>query len=240
LGGTSLRLWVVLEWQRSLGLGKRTLRDQPPYNAHPSQLPARLVRPIRLRLIQRRPAQEASSPISLPRLVILTELVEVDRPVRLVQRIRPFRAAIVCQPGRYRYACAGEEQRLAAMLWWSCCSVCGRGERGREEVYECGDGSAGCAGACGDYLGGRERVGVRDAEERRPRGHNSAIERYLPSFPSRFARGCIHGGSSSWETEDRPGSNLRGGYVMTGWLARTAAGSSTSGAGHSMLYSHTL
>lgn len=62
--------------------------------------------------IQIRPTQKAPRPIPLPRFMILTELIEVDWPIRLVQRIRPIRATIVRQPRCYRYAGPGKQQRL--------------------------------------------------------------------------------------------------------------------------------
>lgn len=62
------------------------------------------MRIIRLRFVERRPAHEASRPIPLPRLMVLAKLIEVDRLIRLIQRIGPIRASIVRQPRCYRDA----------------------------------------------------------------------------------------------------------------------------------------
>jgi hypothetical protein len=75
----------------------RTLRDHAPNYTQPSQLSTRLVCFIGPRPLQIRPAQETPRPVPLARLVAVAEFVEVYGLIRLIQRIRAIRAAIIGQ-----------------------------------------------------------------------------------------------------------------------------------------------
>lgn len=96
--------------------GIYVLSNDMSNDAHLAQLSTSRMRFIRPRSIQIRPAQKTPGPVPFARLVVAAELVVVDGPVCLVQRIRSIRASVVCQPRRNRDACAGEQQRLARIV----------------------------------------------------------------------------------------------------------------------------
>ena len=73
------------------------------------------MRPVGPGFIQIRPPQETPRPVPLPRLMVLTELIIIDRFIRLVQRIRPVWASIIRQSRRDANSCPGQQQRLAIL-----------------------------------------------------------------------------------------------------------------------------
>lgn len=91
------------------------LRHHARHQPEPPQLADRPVSRVGLRPLQTPPPQEAARPVPLARLVRRHELVEVDRPVALILRVRPLCAAVVCQPGRCRQARARQQHGLILM-----------------------------------------------------------------------------------------------------------------------------
>ena len=94
-----------------------TLCDDPPNDTQPSQISTSRMSLIRPRLVQTRPSQETPRPVSLPRLMILAKLIVVNRPIRLILRIRPVRAAIIRKARGDTDPRARQQQSLAILDW---------------------------------------------------------------------------------------------------------------------------
>jgi hypothetical protein len=140
------------------------------------------MRIIRPRFVQVGPTQKTPGPVPFARFVALAKLVEVDRLVRLVQRIRPIGAAVVSQTRCYRYARTGEQQRPAMLVHALCRRRELRGdarlrdgrvwETRREKFEQRVNGSARRLCAGGDYFGQGQGARVGNAQE----GHCSSSE----------------------------------------------------------------
>ena len=203
---------------------QRTLCYHAAHHTQASQLPTRIVRYIRPRAIQIRPAEETPRPIPFPRLMVLAELIVVDRFIRLVQRVRAIRASIVRQARCYRDAGASKQQRLSILSHSPRGSSELRrdarllrrtgGQAGRKELDERGNGAARRCRAERDYLRQGQGIGVRDAQNR----HCSSSSPFASMVCVFWSDKKHRGGPSSAHTQ------ASGGYVIEAELARTVAG----------------
>lgn len=114
----------------------------------------------------------------------VAELIEVNRAIRLIQRIRAICTTVIRQSRRDRDARASEEQRLASSILRSIQPRREirprprrrrKGQRRRQKVDKRSNRTAGCRCARGDYARCGQRIGVRDAKERG--AHNSCTRR---------------------------------------------------------------
>jgi hypothetical protein len=92
---------------------RHTLRDDPTNSPQLPQPLNSLMSPIGLCFLQIGPPKKAPGPIPLPGSVIFHKFMVIDRPIRLVKRIRPILPSVISQAARYGYASAREQQRLA-------------------------------------------------------------------------------------------------------------------------------
>lgn len=142
--------------------GGRTLCDDGADSAQLSQLLDGSMPRVRLCLAHAGPPQEAPRPVPLAHLVLLAELMVVDGPVRLVQRVGALCAAVVGQPRGHAEPCAREQQRLSA----TSLPIAGARRCRGEEVDQSRYGARGRVRAGRQDARCRQRAGVRDAQQR--------------------------------------------------------------------------
>jgi hypothetical protein len=156
-----------------------TLRDHITDYTESCQVTTCSMRVIWLCAIQVCPTQEASRPVSLPRLVVCAKLVVIDWLVRLIQGICSIRSPVVSEARSYADSGSCQQESLSMLLesWRGATEGRSRSGRecGRQEVDKSPDSTRGCARARGDQLRQWQRVGVGDTKE----GHCMSTREYL-------------------------------------------------------------